>query len=515
MQASVNWDPIDKTVLADEQVDANGCSWRSGAKVEKKILNQWFIKTTKFAKQLYDGLNDPILEDWKDIVNLQKHWIGDCNGYSFDLNILYDHDNVTNCDINQKEHKLKTLTVWTKYPEQLEYMEFIILNSQHVLNNLNCEHNGNHQSNGLHNFTIINPFRKNHKIPIIFSDEVEFSEDCDTYVGCPSINESDKIIAKKYGINIIDNACTPQVHSIEETRNRILTIAKQLNIGGYLVSSKLKDWLISRQRYWGTPIPIIHCINCGTVPVPENELPIILPTKKNQLNDQPLIKCPNCKNVTGKLETDTMDTFVDSSWYFLRFLDSNNLLKMFDETLAQKLMPVDLYIGGKEHAVLHLYYARFINHFLHSLNLLPHSEPFKRLLVQGMVMGRSFKLKESGKYLRENDVNIVNVKKNKANEKSTGKDVIMQWEKMSKSKLNGIDPIDIINEYGVDTTRLIILADVAPTSNRNWSTASKYKFKYVNNNNLCIKDISFSFIFLFLSISWYIKMAKTFMVNNK
>jgi len=173
-----------------------------------------------------------------------------------------------------------------------------------------------------------------------------------------------------------------------------------------------------------------------------------------------------------------MDTFVDSSWYYLRYLDAQNSERIFDPTLANKFMPVDLYIGGKEHAVLHLYYARFMNHFLHSCGLSPTSEPFSRLLVQGMVMGRSFRVKGSGRYVPESEVEIVNAKKNQAVLKETKEPVVMTWEKMSKSKLNGVEPSDMFNEYGTDTTRLIILADVAPTSHRNWSSASKNLLVY-------------------------------------
>lgn len=189
-----------------------------------------------------------------------------------------------------------------------------------------------------------------------------------------------------------------------------------MNIGGYWTSAKLRDWLISRQRFWGTPIPIIHCSNCGIQPVPRNQLPVVLPTisqmpeKSNSVLAENIewvnTVCPKCQG-EAKRETDTMDTFVDSSWYFLRYLDPKNQQEMFSKEKAKKLTPVDLYIGGKEHAVLHLYYARFVNHFLHSLGLLPEKEPFKKLLVQGMVMGRSYRIKGTGKYLPENKVNII------------------------------------------------------------------------------------------------------------
>ncbi|XP_055913917.1 leucine--tRNA ligase, mitochondrial [Eupeodes corollae] len=433
-EALVNWDPVDKTVLADEQVDANGCSWRSGAKVEKKLLKQWFIRTTKFAKELLEGLNDPTLQDWRDIINLQRHWIGECDGYAFQLG---------------------PLRVWTQSPEHLmDPNAYLILKTTHYLK----------KSPNPPEF-VKNPFT-GESIPIVYSDDAEFAPKCDVFLAAPSFMESEKDIFTELNVkldvskDVASKAC----------RNSILEKAKKLQIGGYKVSSKLQDWLISRQRYWGTPIPIIHCPECGPVAVPEKDLPIQLPAEKTK--EMLRVDCPKCGHCDAHRESDTMDTFVDSSWYYLRYLDANNPDRIFDKDLISKCMPVDLYIGGKEHAVLHLYYARFMNHFLHSQGLVPCSEPFSRLLVQGMVMGRSFRLKGSGKYLTEDQVDIVDAKKNKAITKDTKEAVVMSWEKMSKSKFNGVDPSDMINEYGTDTTRLIILADVAPTSHRNWSTTT-------------------------------------------
>lgn len=452
-EALVNWDPVDQTVLADEQVDNNGCSWRSGAKVEKKLLKQWFIRTTKFAKSLLDGLSDPSLKDWKDIIKLQKHWIGDCDGYSFDLKVKSENDS-----------NIKSLFLWTKNPEDFKYSSFIAIKSDHLL-----------AKNFDPNLQVFNPFTEEF-LPIIQTDELEFPENCDVRLGVPSRNDCDRIISEKH--NLTYKKTVP----MEEERNEVLEKAHSLNIGGYPVSSKLKDWLISRQRYWGTPIPIIYCPKCGTVPCDDKNLPVNLPAFEPGSTVMPTknpsflkTECPKCGS-EAKRESDTMDTFVDSSWYFLRYIDSKNDQKMFDENLVNKLMSVDLYIGGKEHAVLHLYYARFINHFLHSIGLVPNKEPFQRLLVQGMVMGRSFRVKGSGKYLTEAEITFTDDKKKKAIETSTGSSVIVTWEKMSKSKFNGVDPAEFISEYSSDTTRLIILADVAPTSHRNWSTASKIIF---------------------------------------
>nr|NP_647932.1 Leucyl-tRNA synthetase, mitochondrial [Drosophila melanogaster]AAF47943.1 Leucyl-tRNA synthetase, mitochondrial [Drosophila melanogaster]AAL90295.1 LD44376p [Drosophila melanogaster] len=447
-EALVNWDPVDKTVLADEQVDANGCSWRSGAKVEKKLLRQWFIRTSAYAKQLLDGLEDPTLRDWRDIINLQRHWIGECDGYAF--NLLTSASGL--------------LRVWTTHPEHLKDPHaFLVLRSNHHLSKLK----------GADSLSAANPFAGT-TMPVVFSDEVTFPPKSDVYLAAPSFRGEDKDLWDSYGLAFTSNGKDEESLSPanwEMLRKEVLQAATRLNVGGYRVSSKLKDWLISRQRYWGTPIPIVHCQKCGAVPVPEEQLPVSLPPKDSP-KEAFLCDCPKCGEKDARRETDTMDTFVDSSWYYLRYLDAQNSERIFDTALTKKFMPVDLYIGGKEHAVLHLYYARFINHFLHSCGLSPTSEPFSRLLVQGMVMGRSFRVKGSGRYVPETEVEIVNAKKNQAVLKETKEPVVMTWEKMSKSKLNGVEPSDMFNEYGTDTTRLIILADVAPTSHRNWSSAT-------------------------------------------
>lgn len=448
-EALVNWDPVDKTVLADEQVDSNGCSWRSGAKVQKKLLKQWFIKTTKFAKSLLEGLDDPILQDWRDIINLQKHWIGECNGYDFHLKLLSD----------DSAHDSHSLRIWTTNPEYLlDPNAFVVIKSDHYLTKFP------------NIYQLENPFTGK-AMKIICHDDVFFPDFCDVYFAAPNLCQRDMDLANF--LSMPTEKYSPDMNTIRENRKYVLSRAQKLNIGGYPVSSKLQDWLISRQRFWGTPIPIINCDSCGPVPVEERELPVLLP-EKNPANEfeEKFVRCPKCGNEEAKRETDTMDTFVDSSWYFARFLDPNNIHEIFNKNLAKKCMPVDLYIGGKEHAVLHLYYARFINHFLYSKGWVPHPEPFTRLLVQGMVKGRSFRVQSSGKYLKESEVEILDAKRNKAIEKSTGERVVIAWEKMSKSKMNGVEPTEMISQYGCDTTRLIILADVAPMSHRNWSTTT-------------------------------------------
>lgn len=459
-EALVNWDPVDQTVLADEQVDENGNSWRSGVKVEKILLKQWYIRTTKFAKSLLNGLNDPLLQDWRDIKKIQRHWIGECNGVNFDFKI--------------KDSDSEFLTFWTNAPEFIEHVKFVAVSSDNIL--AKKENQGDTQETVKLRTCVVNPFNLD-VIPVFMTNEIEFFDSTDSYLGIPGVCQNAADFATKYDIHY---------HNVEslghgKTKQRQLEIidkAHLLKVGGYWTSAKLRDWLISRQRYWGTPIPIIHCTKCGSQPVSTKDLPVILPDLKKEskkvgsqlaeLSEWINTKCPKCGG-EAKRETDTMDTFVDSSWYFLRFADPHNNKEIFDTGKVNKVAPVDLYIGGKEHAVLHMYYARFIMHFLHSLGLVPEREPFKRLLVQGMVMGRSYRVKGSGQYLSEKDVKIIDLKKNKAVTKDTGEPVVISWEKMSKSKYNGVDPEDMFKEYGTDTTRLLILADVAPTSHRNWN----------------------------------------------
>ncbi|KAG7210757.1 hypothetical protein KM043_012251 [Ampulex compressa] len=460
-EAFVNWDPVDQTVLAEEQVDTGGRSWRSGAKVEKKLLKQWFIKTTPFAKSLLEGLNDASLKEWRDIIKLQKYWIGDCDGYSFEFKLVSDIPKYP-----------KSINLWTNMPEFIEYAKYIVISPKSILNQEEHSRKINDGTRVL-NANVINPYTEE-KLPIFVTENVSFPRWRDTYLGIPAISMEDYKFSEEMGIQFQRHS----IKSYEGQQNKISEViskAREWNIGGYPVSSRLQDWPISRQRYWGTPIPIIHCQKCGVRPVPRDQLPVALPkttlrcsAKKYTLLDNEdwlNTSCPTCGG-HARREADTMDTFVDSSWYFLRYLDPQNTREMFSVDKAKLNFPVDLYIGGKEHALLHLYYARFISHFLHSEGLLPSQEPFKQLLVQGMIMGKTYQLGEGGKYLKKDEVEEVD---GKCIEKATGAPIHVSWEKMSKSKCNGIDPNDLLEEYGIDTTRLLVLADVAPTSHRKWT----------------------------------------------
>lgn len=320
-------------MLANEQVDENGNSWRSGAKVEKKFLKQWFIRSTNFAKDLYDGLSASDLEDWDDVIKKQKNWFGEPNGYKFNLEIFGLRDDL----------KTKSITIWTDKPEKLQNPGFIAIKSSSVLSD------GNTKERML-DIAVKNPFKEGGLIPLVICDSIEYDEHCDTYIGTPAIDESDRKVAERLWINFDDQPPN------EKNRESIVKKAKAKNVGGHMVSAHFGDWLISRQRYWGTPIPVIHCPSCGTLPVPETSLPIQLPDAKFDDNGRPIplsqredwltTKCHKCSNENAKRESDTMDTFVDSSWYFLRYLNANDDKAIFDKSLAKKVMPVDVYIGG-------------------------------------------------------------------------------------------------------------------------------------------------------------------------
>ena len=469
-EAMVNWDPVDQTVLAEEQVDADGRSWRSGAIVEKKPLRQWFLKTTALAKSLYDGLDDPSLTNWRDIVAAQRNWIGKCSGTNIKFKI-------------NMEDKTENLTVWTDQPEFLEGAELLVVHPEHLLPTLHCP-----QTTGLSGMTAINPLT-GAQLPVYVSREAEFPHECHTFLVVPGSCEEHRAVASRLGYScqqeqgsLLEAGEGEQVMSyssqllggltVTQARERVMARGRKEGWGGESNSSHLKDWLISRQRYWGTPIPVVHCGECGTVPLPPSHLPVNLPQESErplaECQDWAKTTCPQCGGPAVR-ETDTMDTFVDSSWYFLRYLDPHNKEQPFSPAAVEN-MPVDLYIGGKEHAYLHLFFARFFCHFLHGQGLLPHPEPFFSLLTQGMVKGRTFRLKRSTQYVAPHQVSKVpGSQPEEFVETESGAPVSVSWEKMSKSKHNGVSPAELVAEYGCDTLRLMMLSNVGPSSERLWS----------------------------------------------
>ncbi|XP_053489842.1 probable leucine--tRNA ligase, mitochondrial [Ictalurus furcatus] len=478
-EALVNWDPVDQTVLADEQVDENGCSWRSGAHVEQKLLRQWFIKTTNYAKPLLDALAD--LPEWYGVKAMQANWIGECSGCYFD-HVLRLDDKETG----------EVLAAYTSSPEAVFGAAFVsILPSHRLLHGSSPVGPALHKAlqpgrNSLSEVTALNVFT-GREVPIVISAKTEFLGHLDTVIGIPDSSEEDACVAQELGVSwesvvkseedgsyTLINSSEFTGQSREEAFNSITQKARERNVGGYLTSSKLRDWLISRQRYWGTPIPIVHCSSCGPVSVAVEELPVMLPkvTSLTGKGATPLqsaqewvnCSCPRCKGPAQR-ETDTMDTFVDSAWYYFRYTDPHNSERPFDRSLADQWMPVDVYIGGKEHAVMHLYYARFLSHFCKDQGLVSHKEPFKKLLVQGLIKGQTFRVAESGQYLKKEHIDFT---ASEPVQRESGKQLQVSWEKMSKSKHNGIDPEEVVQQYGIDTVRLYILYAAPPEQDILW-----------------------------------------------
>ncbi|NXG04943.1 SYLM protein, partial [Sakesphorus luctuosus] len=478
-EALVNWDPVDQTVLANEQVDDNGCSWRSGAKVEQKYLKQWFIKTTAYAKAMFDALSD--LPQWYGIKEMQANWIGDCTGCSLDFLLK------VNGEITREK-----LAAYTSTPEAIYGASHLCILPTHRLLHGNSSLKEVLQrefipgKDSLTSVTAVN-LLTNQEIPVVISAKTNFDNSLDAKIGIPSTSAEDAAVAKNLGISFTEvietlpNGLEKVINSAEitgmtrqEALKAVTQQAKNKGIGGDLTSDKLRDWLISRQRYWGTPIPVIHCQACGTVPVPYEDLPVVLPnvatfTGKgaSPLESVPEwvnCACPRCK-AAARREVDTMDTFVDSAWYYLRYTDPHNTDRPFSSDLSDYWMPVDLYIGGKEHAVMHLYYARFLSHFCHDLKMTKCKEPFHKLLVQGLVKNQTFRLTTTGQCLKREEVDLTGTEPVHL---KTGEKLQVTWEKMSKSKYNGIDPEEVVKDYGIDTLRLYILFAAPPEQDILW-----------------------------------------------
>ncbi|WP_269623499.1 leucine--tRNA ligase [Prochlorococcus marinus] len=497
--ATVNWDPIDKTVLANEQVDINGKSWRSGAIVQKKELKQWFLKITDYAEELLKGLNK--LSGWPDNVKtMQENWIGKSQG----VEVKFKVKNSPNLLIN----------VFTTRIDTIYGVNYLVLApDHHLVDKLIADENkdslkifrdkvnrlseqdrtsDSKQKQGLDlGAKAINPINGK-SIPIWIGDYVLSSYATGAVMAVPAHDLRDYEFAKKYTLPIT-YVIKGNSSLVDETRpftskgilinsgkfnglKSKIAISEITSVGindGWAqnkVSYKLRDWLISRQRYWGCPIPIIHCDKCGVVPVPIKDLPI----KLNKDKSIKSITCPKC-SCKAKLETDTMDTFMCSSWYFLRYVDATNKNEPFNKELADKWLPVDQYVGGIEHAILHLLYSRFFVKALKTKKLINVNEPFKKLLTQGMVQGITYKNPSSQKYIKNNDI------KDHKNplDPLTGEKLQIVYEKMSKSKYNGVDPSDVINKFGSDTARMFILFKAPPEKDLEWDDSDvegQYRF---------------------------------------
>ncbi|XP_044109677.1 probable leucine--tRNA ligase, mitochondrial isoform X1 [Neovison vison] len=477
-EALVNWDPVDQTVLANEQVDEHGCSWRSGAKVEQKYLRQWFIKTTAYAKAMQDALAD--LPEWYGIKGMQAHWIGDCVGCHLDFALKVDGQ-VTG----------EKLTAYTATPEAIYGTSHVAISPSHRLLHGHSSLKETFQKALVPGKDCLTPVKAvnmltQQEVPVVILAKADLEGSLDSKIGIPSTSPEDATLAQTLGL-----AYTEVIETLPDGTERLsssaeftgmsrqdafLALTQQARtkkVGGDVTSDKLKDWLISRQRYWGTPIPMVHCPACGPVPVPLQDLPVTLPhiTSFTGKGGSPLATasdwvncaCPRCKRA-AKRETDTMDTFVDSAWYYFRYTDPQNTQSPFNTALADYWLPVDLYIGGKEHAVMHLFYARFFSHFCHDQKMVKHREPFHKLLAQGLIKGQTFRL-PSGQYLQREEVDLTGAVPVHAETRET---LEVTWEKMSKSRHNGVDPEDVVEQYGLDTIRLYVLFAAPPEKDILW-----------------------------------------------
>ena len=503
--AAVNWDPVEQSVLANEQV-IDGRGWRSGAIVEQREIPQWFIRITDYAQQLWDSLDD--IDYPEHVKSLQKDWLGRSEGAT--INFAIEGENSSAIEVFTTrpdtifgvtfltlapEHPLaETLVIDTEFAEEWTRLRDEVRVMSDFDRGMLKEKKG--VATGKY---AIHPLTGD-KIPIWIGNFVIASYGTGAVMAVPGHDQRDFDFAKQYEIPVRRVLVEKQDDEVEDLENAfegygwmvnspkegfdglygedakraVIDAIEKENCGKGTIQWKIRDWLISRQRYWGTPIPIIHCDTCGAVPVPDEQLPVKLPDdvsfsgQGNPLESSPTFQkadCPSCDKV-GRRETDTMDTFIDSSWYFLRYTDALNDEQCFDSELVNHWMNVDFYCGGIEHAQMHLIYSRFWTKALRDLGLHDIDEPFQSLLCQGMVTHATF-AKEDGTWVLPTDVNIEN---GVASLKSTGEPIVIgRVEKMSKSKKNVVDPSSIIENYGADTLRLFILFAAQPVAEMEWS----------------------------------------------
>ena len=515
-ESYVNWDPVDKTVLANEQV-IDGKGWRSGALVERKKLNQWFFKISHFSEELLSDLNE--LNEWPDKVKImQKNWIGKSFGCEIDFKI-------------EGSENVKSIKCYTTRPDTLFGFSFLALSVDHPLSKYydsnkdfikfkkECSKTGTTEESIAQATKIgfrtellaINPLDDKNKVPVYFANFVLMDYGFGAVFGCPAHDQRDFDFAKKYNLEIktvvrpknkdsdyqveneaytgpgkiINSKFLNDLDVPEKSISETIKIIEEKKLGKKKTNYRLKDWGISRQRYWGCPIPVAYDEKNNVVKIPEKNLPVRLPENINlNTNGNPLDFQDEWKKVVidGKIcqrETDTLDTFVDSSWYYLRFCSAQSTKEPFEKSDTDYWMPVDQYIGGVEHAILHLLYSRF---FMRAISLdnknMKLKEPFKGLFTQGMVCHRTFK-DENDNWIYPDDV-ISEDGKNFFQSKNPSKKVIVgPSESMSKSKKNTIDPEKIIKMYGADAVRLFILSDSPPEKDVQWSDtgiSASYKF---------------------------------------
>jgi leucyl-tRNA synthetase len=504
-ESAVNWDPVDMTVLANEQV-IDGRGWRSGALVERRKLNQWFLKITQFADELLDGLKT--LDDWPEKVRtMQENWIGRSRGVRFTF--------APNAPFTAP------IEVYSTRPDTIFGASFVAIAADHPIAQAiaaenpaaaafieRCKLGGTTAAEldtaeklGFDTgFTVAHPFDAGQALPVYIANFVLMDYGTGAVMGVPAHDQRDLDFARKYGLPVrrvvangddtdpvfagdeaytgpgrIVNSAFLDGLDVESAKAEVIRRAEAGGWGEGTTVYRLRDWGVSRQRYWGTPIPIIHCPACGPVGVPKDQLPVVLPddvtfdVPGNPLDRHPSWKhvdCPSCGQPAVR-ETDTLDTFADSSWYFIRFASQPDD-RPFDRATAESWLPVGQYIGGVEHAILHLLYARFWTRALQHIGRLDIAEPFASLFTQGMVTHETYR-DADGQWIepaavRRNGEAVVEI--------ASGRPVTVgRTEKMSKSKKNVIDPTPILEQYGADAVRWFMLSDSPPERDLAWSEA--------------------------------------------
>ncbi|HQS49675.1 MAG TPA: leucine--tRNA ligase, partial [Xanthobacteraceae bacterium] len=517
-ESEVNWDPIDNTVLANEQV-IDGRGWRSGAVVERRKLSQWFFRITDFAQDLLDAIDT--LDRWPDRVRLmQRNWIGRSEG----LEVLFE--------LSKAHHREKipagtaAVKVYTTRPDTLFGASFLALSPDHPLTTalaakdtalaafvVACKKGGTtaeaietQEKMGYDTgLKVVHPLDASRTVPVYVANFVLMDYGTGAIFGCPAHDQRDLDFARKYGLTVTPVVLPPDADpasfavqdlaydgegtlfnsqfldgmAVDAAKEAVARQLERFRIGDEpqgkrQVNFRLRDWGISRQRYWGCPIPIIHCETCGPVGVPRDQLPVTLPDDVTfDMPGNPLdrakawrnVPCPTC-GAPAKRETDTMDTFVDSSWYYLRYA-SDDASKPLDKDAVRHWLPVDQYIGGIEHAILHLLYSRFFTRALNACGRVDIKEPFAGLFTQGMIVHETYKDK-AGRWLFPEEVKLLGT--GKAVKIDTGEDVVVgPPEKMSKSKRNVVAPEVVADTYGVDCARWFMLADTPPERDSEWT----------------------------------------------
>ena len=505
----VNWDPEESTVLANEQV-IDGKGWRSGVDVEKRLLSQWFLKITDFAQDLLEGLEP--LDRWPDRVRLmQEKWIGRSEGATMFFDI---------------EGRDENLEVYTTRPDTIFGASFCALAANHPLSIELCQNDPalkafvaecgragtseaaieTAEKTGIDTgVRVRHPFVEGKSLPVYVANFVLMEYGTGAIFGCPAHDQRDLDFARKYGLDVIPVVAPKDADAdsfviedeafiddgilinsdfmdglgVEDAKKAVIEQLEANGAGKGRINYRLRDWGVSRQRYWGCPIPLIHCLDCGIVPVPESDLPVVLPDDVNldepgnPLERHPAWKdvdCPTCGKAARR-ETDTFDTFFESSWYFARFCSPQSETA-FERKAAEYWLPVDQYIGGIEHAVLHLLYSRFFTRAMEKCGYLSITEPFEGLLTQGMVCHETY---------QDGDGNWLFPDEAEKLQASGGGITVGRSEKMSKSRKNVVDPEAIIGSYGADTARLFMLSDSPPDRDLDWTESGiEGAWRYAN-----------------------------------